>query len=825
MRLRPYLLSFLIILFPQLLQAEQGQPMDAAELKLALNKLTTLGSVLYIAAHPDDENNSLLAWLANEKRLRTGYLALTRGDGGQNLIGPEKGALIGIIRTQELLAAQRAYGVEQYFTRAMDFGYSKSAQETFSVWDRETLLSDVVWVIRSFQPDVIIMRFPTTGEGRHGQHTASALLAREAFDAAADPARFPEQLQHTTPWQAQRLFLDVWPQLLVKRGIDSTSVPVVDLGAYNSLLGKSYTELGAEARSLHKSQGEGTSRSRSSKPNYFQLLAGSEPEGPDLFAGIETGWARIPGSQHVAEILARASEHFIPDKRYTILPLLLQAEAVLETMPASVWVGQKRKELRRLIRECAGLWLEATSDDFLAAPGDEIILTINAVNRSPLPMALRSVRIKSLKAHIDERNELQQGQLVRREMQLRLPVNQPFSQPYWLQKEPRNSFYVIDSVAWRGQAENPPALTAEFEIEIAGQSVRFSEPVLFRWQDAKDGDRYRRLEIGPPVAVQLDQSLLVFADARPRHVRATVVANARSVSGEVRLALPAGWHVEPGSAPFALSKRHQEAHFTFTITPPQKPGTGYLRAIAATGGREYSLSRREISYPHIPIQLLHVPAKARLLRLDLKRGEEKIGYIMGSGDEIPQSLQQLGYEVTLLTDEMLDNDDLQAFDVIIAGIRAYNVRPRLAHQQQRLMDFVKNGGTYIVQYSKHYNLVTPDIGPWPLQITWQRITVEQAPMRFLLPGHSVLNQPNKITGKDFQGWVQERGLYFAGEWDDRYEAILAGHDPGEPDRKGGLLFTRYGKGVFIYTGLSWFRQLPAGVPGAYRLFVNLISAR
>ncbi len=825
MRLRSYLLSLLIILTPVSLPAQARQPMDAAELKLALNKLTVLGSVLYIAAHPDDENNSLLAWLSNEKLLRTGYLALTRGDGGQNLIGAEKGALIGIIRTQELLAAQRAYGVEQYFTRAMDFGYSKSAEEAFSVWDRETLLSDVVWVIRSFQPDVIIMRFPTTGEGRHGQHTVSALLAREAFAAAADPQRFPEQLHHLRPWQARRLYLDAWPSLLRKRGIDSTQVPTADLGAYNSLLGKSYTELGAEARSLHKSQGEGTPRSRHSKPNYFQLIAGEPDDGRDLFAGIETGWTRIEGSRHVAEILARAREHFMPDKRHTILPLLLQAEAMLATLPESVWTIQKRKELNRLIRECAGLWLEATNASYLAAPGDPLRITIQAVNRSPLPVMLRRVRVLPVQEELRERIELGQGMLVERELSFRLPEQHPFSQPYWLRKAPNNFLYAIDSLHLRGRPENPPALLAEFEVEIAGQSIRFTEPVLFRWRDAKDGDRYRRVEIGPPVAVQLDHHLLAFAADTPKHIKATVIANAESAAGTLRLQVPSGWRIEPEQVAFSLSRRHEEAHSTFTLTPPQHSSTATLRAVAEVNGRDYSLSRREIAHPHIPIQLLHEPAQARLLRLDLQRGDEKIGYIMGSGDEIPQCLQQLGYEVTLLTDAMLDNDDLSRFDVIIAGIRAYNVRPRLAHQQHRLMEFVKKGGTYIVQYSKHYNLVTPQIGPWPLQITWQRITVEQAPMRFLRPRHPLLNQPNRITQQDFQGWVQERGLYFAGEWDARYEAILAGHDPGEPDRKGGLLYTRYGNGVFIYTGLAWFRQLPAGVPGAYRLFVNLISAR
>jgi len=795
---------------------------DAAELLLALRKLTVLGSVLYVGAHPDDENTALLAYLAKGRLLRTAYLSITRGDGGQNLLGPEKDEYLGVLRTQELLAARRVDGAEQFFTRAIDFGYSKSPEETLRIWGHEPVLADVVWVLRKFRPDVVITRFPKTGGG-HGHHTASAILAEEAFQAAGDPDRFPDQLRYVKPWRPRRL---LWNMFRPAEG-PPPSTPgllALNVGAYNPLLGRSYTEIAAESRSLHKSQGFGSAARRGEVLEFLVPLAG-DPPAQDLLDGIDTTWSRVPGGTAVGAVLAEAVRTFRPDRPTDVVPLLLEAYERMSRLPPDEWVDVKRQELLDVLRDCAGLWVEAIAADETAAPGTAVRLDLTALLRSDLPWVLENVRVPYQTEVIEVRKPLTPNQPLRVEASIRIPADVPPAQPYWLRVPPEGGLYRATDPDLRGRPENPP-LSVEFVVSTDRGRLTFSAPVTYRFTDPVEGEQERPFVIVPPVSVHWDDAVYVFPDARPKRVRLTLQGHADGVAGILRLRLPPGWQAEPASVPFRMAQRDETVDVPIVIRPPAEPTTGHLQAEVEIGGRpQPARDIVRIVYPHIVPQTLFPPAEARLVRVDLRVRKRRIGYVMGAGDELPRYLRQVGYRVTLLTDEDLETGDLSAFEAIVTGVRAYNTRPVLRRVYRRLMDYVANGGTLVVQYNTTRGLVTDAIGPYPFRISQDRVTVEDAPVTFLRPDHPVLNRPHRLTAQDFEGWVQERGLYFAGSWDPRYETVLASQDPGEPPRAGGLLWARYGRGVFIYTAYAWFRQLPAGVPGAFRAFVNLIEAR
>ncbi|HUP49503.1 MAG TPA: PIG-L family deacetylase [Thermoanaerobaculia bacterium] len=827
---RRFLLPLLLLL---LATAAQGR--TASELQLAMKRLTVLGSALYVAAHPDDENTAMLAWLVNERLLRTAYLSVTRGDGGQNLIGNEKGALLGVIRTQELLAARRIDHAEQFFTRAVDFGYSKTAEETLRIWNRDAVLADVVWTIRSFQPDVIITRFPATGEGGHGHHTASGLLAEEAFRAAGDPKRFPEQLRHVSPWQPRRLF---WNRFSWQR-IDPDSPLVAndlraDLGTYNPLLGRSYTEIAAESRSQHKSQGFGSAERRGSVINYYLQIAG-DPARKDLFEGIDTSWSRLPGGERAGAILQRAADTFDPLAPATSIPLLLEAHSELERLAATItspWIEIKQGELLEVIRDAAGLSIDVSAAGSAVTPGGEISMSVSVVNRSDHPFTLSIVASPMARTSKAPGAPLRNNQPVRTELTIALPAGYPLSQPYWLRDAPKVGMFQVAEQRLIGAAQNPPSIP--ITVSLTDRQMRtliFTVPAVHRRVDPVAGEQVRAVEVVPPVTINLDEQVYLFPDAKAKEVSLKLRSFIDGAAGTVRLAAPAGWRVAPAAAPLAIAERGGESELRFTVTPPAGETEGTLRAeVELDDGRKLAHGLVEIDYPHIGPQRLFPPAEARLVRAGVDRRGERIGYIMGSGDEVPESLRQAGFEVTLLGDAELDRGEFGGFDAIVAGVRAYNTRGRLRSAHARLMQYVAGGGTYVVQYNTAANvtgdrLVVPSPGPHSLTISRDRVSVEEAPVEILAPSHPILTAPNRITAADFDGWVQERGLYFPGEWDPRYETVIATADPGEPPKPGGLLVARHGKGVFVYTAYSFFRQLPAGVPGAYRLFVNLVSAR
>ena len=806
---------------------------DAAELQKQLDRLQTLGSVLYLAAHPDDENTAVLATLSKGLNLRTAYLSMTRGGGGQNLIGPELGDSLAAIRTQELLAARRIDGAEQFFTSAVDFGYSKTAEESLRIWNHDRVLGDVVRTIRTFRPDVVLTRFPPDARAGHGHHIASALLAIEAFKAAADPARFPEQLQAgLRPWQATRL---LWNQF---RFADDAPRPapgslMLDVGAYDPLLGRSYGELAAESRSQHRSQGFGVLAQRGQREEGFELLAG-RPAKADLFEGIDLSWSRFPGTQAVASLLREARQGFRPDRPADTLPRLFRAQDALRALPpalqAEPLLRAKAAELEEVIRGASGLWVEAIADRQSLAPGDPFTVNAALLVRGGSPVGLESLALEAVRpeggsvlAARSFDKPLPDNQPWKEAFTLTVPAATPLGQPHWLDGP--------GSVTWAGLPESPAPFRLRARLRGAGGPFEVVVPVQFRFRDPVLGERYRPLVVVPPALVNLAESVLIFPDPKPQTLRLKVIAGAAAVSGRLRLRVPGGWTVAPEDSAFALTRASEEQERSFRITPPTGTASGTLQAEVDTGAG-YGPARGlvKLDYPHIPLQTLLPEASIRLDRFDLKHNGHRLGYVMGAGDDIPQALRRIGYEVELLSDEAMSREDLARFDAVVLGIRAFNTRPALRTLKDRLHAYVAAGGTEVVLYTVNTGfpginaaMVTDAIGPYPFKVGRKRVTDETAPVRFLQPGHPVFHWPNVITERDFDGWVQDRSLYHAEGWDPRYTPLLGMADPGEAEDDGALLVASYGRGTYVYTGLAFFRQLPDGVPGATRLFANLLA--
>jgi hypothetical protein len=791
----------------------------AVRTRLALEALNVVGNALMIGAHPDDENTALLAYLARGRHVRAAYLAATRGEGGQNLIGSEQGELLGLIRTQELLAARRIDGAEQYFTRAVDFGFSKTAQETLTKWNRDQVLADIVWNIRRFRPDVIIIQHTGTSSDGHGNHQAVGILGREAFAAAADKSRFPEQLRFVEPWQARRM---------LGRGGGPGGGPIaLDTGEFDPVLGFSYSEIAGMSRSMHKSQGMGAPEQRGASRSVLSLVAG-EPAGGDMFDGIDLTWNRLPGGAAAGRILDEALHAFQPDEPEKIIPLLAKARPMVAAIPGPQ-AALKLKELDEAIALCAGLWLDATADRHAVVPGGAFQVSIEAINRSKAALSLAGVRLEGMSDDgwsMDKPAPLAYNEALRHSMKVTAPMGQSYSQPYWLQKPRSGDTYIVENQQLIGLAETPAALRALFTISAGPVTITLERPVVRRFVDRVDGETSRPLVVVPAVSISIPEQALIFPDAKSKAVEVILHSNSAGVAGDLSLAAPPGWTVEPASVPFRIADADEQTSLNFSITPPARSAAARLRAAARVAGVDISSDMQVIAYPGYPIQTVFPPAQAKLVRADIRNLAKKVGYIMGAGDEVPGALRQMGCDVTLLGSDDLTGGDLGRFDAIVAGVRAYNVRADLRANQKRLLYYVQQGGTLVVQYNvvDRRSPTLQAIGPYPLQVGSDRVSVEEAPVTFLIPGHPVLSAPNRITEEDFQGWVQERGLNFASQWDPRYETLFESQDPNEKPLGGGTLYVRYGKGSYVFTAYSWFRQLPAGVPGAFRIFADLMSS-
>ncbi|MFN2621870.1 MAG: PIG-L family deacetylase [Chthoniobacterales bacterium] len=800
-------------------------PMNAAEIQLALQKLNVLGRVLYVAAHPDDENTNLMALWSNGSLYDTAYLSVTRGDGGQNLLGPELGERLGFIRTHELLAARKIDHANQFFTRAVDFGFSKSAAETLKIWDREKILADVVWTIRKWKPDVVVTRFSPDDDKTHGHHTASAILAREAFTAAADLKRFPEQLAFVEVWKPTRLVWNTSPFFFQNRNIpfDPAGLATLEAGGFNPLLGKSFTEIAAAALSMHKSQGVGSPPRRGARKEYFKLLVGA-PMTDKLFDGVDTSWARVPKAGAIAEKVKDLIATYSPADPSASVPKLLELRKELTKAENNDWFATKVGEVDALIAACLALHIESSTTSAVVSPGQSLPIKFDAINRSNVPVQLLEVRapVSGEQLRIDV--PLAQDQFVSKDLSPTLPKDVASTQPYWLRKPPALGTYTVDDQKLIGLPENPPPFPVEVSLRVGDQELHYLADTKYRTVDRVIGEVHENLVIAPPVFANLQNSVFVFGDDKAKTVQVRVIASTGPVKGQLRLEAPKNWRVEPSSGAVDLPAAENESFSTFTIHPPANASEGTLRAIVNTDGRDYSFARERISYQHIGTHILMPSAEARIVRADIKTKGHLIGYIPGAGDDIPQSLQQIGYDVKMLDGPEITAGSLKRFDAVVLGIRAYNTQDRIGAWQAELLEYVKAGGVVVAQYNTT-DLKTKQIGPFPLEISRDRVTDENAEVRILAPNHPLLNTPNKITAADFKGWVQERGLYFPNKWDANWTALLSCNDPGEKPLDGGLLVAKSGQGYFIYTGYGFFRQLPAGVPGAYRLFANMVSLR
>jgi len=837
------LVLVVLLAFPVLTYAQIPEKLSASDIQLALKKLNTLGTALYVAAHPDDENQVVIGYLSQTKLMNSGYLALTRGDGGQNLIGSEIRERLGVLRSQELIQARNVDGSHQFFTRAIDFGYSKTAEETLELWDKDKILSDVVWVIRKFQPDVMITRFPPDERAGHGHHTTSAILAAEAFDLAGDPKAFPEQLEYVDTWQPKRLLLNEtswFTDDIDKISVDNDSILSLDLGIYNTLIGKSVTEIASESRSKHQSQGFGSTGSRGTNVEYFRHIKG-EMATDDLFDGINTSWDRVKGGKKVGQLLSEAYASYQTEKPEAVVPILMEASEALNKLEDGYWKQVKREELDRVIKAALGLYLEVRSGtnalarsfrsntrsgiaEYSATPGDSVILNVEAINRSGLPVVLEKVHFTTIDKDTTISTKLEDNQPLEYSTHVTIPEDMPYSGPYWLRRSHDGFSFTVDDRQLIGMDDTPPAVEAIFELRVDGKPVDFKVPVVYKRTDPRTGETYRPFVITPPVFLEVAEEVHVFAEQDAKPITVTVTAGRSDASGRVSLELPDGWSADPQYYDYSLKIKGQEKDFVFNVLPPQGQSVGELKAVAQQNGDTYDQSMVTIEYEHIPTQTLLPAATARMVKLDIRKEGEMIGYIMGAGDEVPKALEQIGYKVVMLSEDDVRPDELNNFDAIMVGIRAYNTVGWLRYKNEQLLKYVENGGTLISQYNTNRMMVTQELSPYKMNVSRDRVADETAEVQFLQENHPVLNTPNKITRQDFENWVQERGLYFPDEWDEeQFEPILSMNDPGEDPKEGALLVAQYGKGYYIYTGLSFFRELPAGVPGAFRLLTNLIS--
>lgn len=850
----------IFVLFFQLIKAQTPPTANSADIYLQLKKLKVLGSVLYIAAHPDDENNGLLPFFAKEKLYRTGYLSLTRGDGGQNLIGSEQGIELGLIRTQELLAARRVDGAEQFFSRAYEFGFSKSADEALRIWDHEKILSDVVWVIRQYQPDVIIKRFPPDARAGHGHHAASAIIADEAFIAAADPKRFPEQFAYgVKPWQAKRIMWNTFN--FGGNNTTSDDQLKIEVGGYNALIGKSYGELGGEARSMHKSQGEGRPRRRGQIYEYFATSAGEVPK-TDLMDGIVTGWKRIPGGEAVQLMIDGVITNFSFDKPALAVPALVNVYQAIKALPESTWRNKKLDETQSLIVACSALFAEAVTQEETAVQGDTLRVSFNLNTRSNVPVMVRKLALVSSQSLMQQKLtgakkeeassilffagspknalldsivtiSLSNNKNVTLDKAFKIDDGAPLSQPYWLENGIKQGYFDVTNPLLIGDAESKPNYIARVTFQIEDQEFTEERPVQYKYVDPVKGEQYEPLTVLPKVTVFVYPTIILNNVVPAVNSALRVVYTSNIDASNV----PATLTLQNGSTSTVMKdvptdfRKGVSGSIDVNIKDIYHKGQpNYIQPVLSLklNGKEESFSQNlmTIKYDHIPFINYFNRDNLKVIDTEIKVIGKKIGYIAGAGDKVPDALTAMGYDVNYLGEANLTFENLKQFDAVIVGIRAHNIYEYLSNKTDVLNRYVENGGNLIVQYMKsnQVGLKRVKVGPYPFSVTGTRVTEENANVIMLLPKHPVFNYPNKITEADFEGWVQERSTYQAEQADERYERLIGMKDTNDKENgQGSLLVAKYGKGNFAYVSLVLFRQLPAGVPGAYRLMANLIA--
>lgn len=821
---------FLILLFSfTTLKGQTPQKLNSAEIYEAINKLNFLGSVLYVAAHPDDENTRLISYFANDVNARTGYLSITRGDGGQNLIGPELKEKLGLIRTQELLAARRIDGGQQLFTRANDFGYTKTPEEALEFWGKEEVLQDVVWAIRKFKPDVVVNRFNhrTSGE-THGQHTASALLSVDAFELAGDASVYKDQLSYVEPHQPKRLFFNTSPWFYGSdeefEKADKTNFLEFETGVYFPTKGLSNPEIAALSRSQHQSQGFGSTGSRGSQIEYLELIKGNLPENASgVFAGIDTSWSRIKGGAEIGKILSDVEKNYDFTNPSASVPALIEAYQLIQKLEDKHWRTIKSEQIKNIIAASSGLFLEAVARSSSATPKESVEIVLEAINRSNGKMVLSSVSLDPSTTALEQNITLSNNEGWKKPVNYTIPADADYTTPYWLEEDGTIGLYKVNDPELIGLPETPTSLNVTFNVMFNGYTIPFTKPVVHKFNDPVKGEVYQPFEIIPPVSVKIEDNVVLFPDATSKKLPVTLKSGKSNISGTIKLKASPGWKIIPETANFSIKEKGATTSVIFEVTPPKEQNESTITPVVNVEGKEYVEEVTSIDYPHIPRQNLVLSSEAKLVKLNIQKKGENIAYIEGAGDVVPESMQQIGYNITKIDPQQITAASLAKYDAVILGIRAYNTVEELKYKQAALLKYVENGGTVIVQYNTNRGLLVNPIAPYDLQISRDRVTEEDAQVNFINPQHPLLNSPNKISEKDFNGWVQERGLYFADKWGPEFTPVLSMKDQNEPESTGSLLVARYGKGYFIYTGLSFFRQFPEGVPGAFKLFANMVS--
>ncbi len=810
--------------------AQAPKKSSSSDIYHSLQKLNFLGSALYIAAHPDDENTRMISYLSNNDKARTAYLSLTRGDGGQNLIGPELRELLGVLRTQELLAARRVDGGQQFFSRANDFGYSKHPDETLKIWNERELLGDVVRIIRKFKPDVIINRFDHRSPGStHGHHTSSAMLSFEAFDLVNDATAYPEQLSTLQLWQPKRLFFNTswWfygSQEKFEKA-DKSKMLNFDVGVFYPTLGVSNNEIASLASSQHLCQGFGRISTRGSQDEYLELLKGEMPvDKNNIFDGVNTTWSRVEGGKEIGDILYQVEKDFDFSSPATHLKQLLEAHKLISLLKDEHWKEIKLKEIEELVLAVTGIYLEASSNEVSSNPGENVGLKIEVLNRSATNVVLEQLALSS-GTTFDSLIPLNENQRVQLEKKIQIPSETAYTSPYWLNEKGTLGMYKVDNPKYIGRPETPRAIHANFLLNFDGYKVTITRPIVYRYARPDKGELYQPFEVLPEATAKFEDKVIIFADGESKQIPITVKAHKDNLKGEIQFCYSKGWTVDVESKPFEIEKKGDEQIIFFTLTPPENQDESYITPILRINGKQITKELVTIEYDHVPTQSILLPSEAKVVRLNIERLGENIGYIMGAGDDVPTSLEQIGYNVVQVDPVDIQAGSLDKFDAVVVGIRAYNVVEELKFKQRYLLDYVKDGGNLIVQYNTagRWNKQFENISPYPLKLSRDRVTDENSEVSIIAKNHALVNFPNSIDEKDFEGWVQERGLYFPNEWNSEFTPILSMNDKGESTKKGSLLVAPHGKGNYIYTGLSFFRELPAGVSGAYKLFANMLS--
>ncbi|UKN02357.1 PIG-L family deacetylase [Paracrocinitomix mangrovi] len=792
---------------------------SSSEIYVDLQKLHSLKRVLYVAAHPDDENTRLLAYMSLGERAETAYLSLTRGDGGQNLIGNELSEKLGVLRTQELLAARSHDHANQYFSRAVDFGYSKSASESLEKWGEDQILSDMVLVIRKFKPDVIITRFPPDKRGGHGHHTASAMLAIKAFDKAADAKYEPEQVKQFGTWQTTSLYWNTsywWMEAIED---SAKKYPeryfTQDIGGYNPLLGMSYNEIGTIARSQHKCQGFGAIIERGERLEYFEHLAGEKIE-KSFFEHAERSWSSMVNKdlENQFDQLLKDFDFKTPSNN---VAALIKIRNELRKIDDTFISREKLDLCDQIIFDCLGLFVEAVADDYSFVSGDSVSLEVNFLNRSERDVSVQQMSVSDYPTTYNQKL-LPQKEVT---IELKKKINADYSGPYWLQ-EAFNDLFTVKNKDDLGKAESDPTCAVFIALNVDGEKIPITVPLTYKWRDPSYGERRREVISTPAFTASVENDIQIIKTDQSKVVKFKVHNFSEQLNDKIQIVAPNGWKASPDVFDLKMDKKHQEKWFEFTLTPTKKAENGILSFV--DNDNKEVRSYLEIAYDHIPTQVLMNNCVINCIKLDAAIQEGRVAYIKGVQDDVPTAIRQLGFEVDEFEVEQLADLDLSAYQSVVLGIRIYNVHPVLSNYHDKLFKYVENGGNLIMQYntaSRSANKM--EFGPKSFSLSRDRVTEEDAVVEILVPDHPIFNYPNKITNDDFNNWVQERGLYFAGEWDDSYQALISWHDTGEEPVKGGLIVTNYGKGQFVYTGISFFRELPKGVVGAYRLFANILS--